>query len=90
MKYRSRIDIISQILDAAKSGAATKTKMMYQAYLSFTQMKEYLMVLTENGLLSYDFDTRTFKTTQKGFGFLDAYNRIGDMIKTPARRPPPQ
>jgi predicted transcriptional regulator len=86
MKYRSKIDIIGEILDAAKSGAATKTKMMYQAYLSFEQMKEYLMVLTENGLLSYDFDTRTFKTTQEGFRFLNAYYMIDDMIKTPARQ----
>jgi predicted transcriptional regulator len=81
MKYRSRIEIISEILDAAKGGGATKTKMMYQAFLSYDQMKEYLTVLTQNGLLCYDFDTRTFKTTEKGFRFLDTYNQMDGMIK---------
>jgi predicted transcriptional regulator len=50
MKYRSRTDIVSQILEAA-NGGATKTKIMYKAYLSYAQLKEYLSVLVENGLL---------------------------------------
>jgi len=44
MKYRSRNHIISEILDAANGGNATKTKLMYKAYLSFGQIKEYLSV----------------------------------------------
>lgn len=56
MKYRSRIDIISVILDAANDGTdgLTKTKIMYQAYLSHEQIKEYLSVLIESELLNYD------------------------------------
>jgi hypothetical protein len=34
-------------------------------------MKELMMVLTKNSLLSYDLDTRTFKTTEKGLRFLE-------------------
>ena len=83
MKYRSRNHIISEILDAANGGNATKTKLMYKAYLSFGQIKEYLSVLTENDLLSYDAHTQTFKTTQKGLMFLKAYNQMHDMIKAP-------
>ena len=83
MKYRSRNHIISEILDAANGGNATKTKLMYKAYLSFGQIKEYLSVLTENDLLSYDAHTQTFKTTQRGLMFLKAYNQIHDMIKAP-------
>jgi predicted transcriptional regulator len=63
MKYRSRIDIISQILEIANGGNATKTKIMYKAFLSYNQLKEFLTVLTANDLLSYDFDIQTFKTT---------------------------
>lgn len=38
MKYRSRDEIISQILDAANGGGgATKTELMYKAYLSMTK-----------------------------------------------------
>ena len=76
------MDIISEILDAANGGGATKTKMMYKAYLSFAQMKEYARVLTENNLLNYDTYTQTFKTTEKGLKFLDTYNQMDDMIKT--------
>ena len=84
MKYRSRNHIISEILDAANGGGnATKTKLMYKAYLSFGQIKEYLSVLTENDLLSYDAHTQTFKTTQRGLMFLKAYNQMHDMIKAP-------
>ena len=82
MTNRSRMDIISEILDAANGGGATKTKMMYKAYLSFAQMKEYARVLTENSLLNYDAYTQTFKTTEKGLKFLDTYNQMDDMIKT--------
>jgi predicted transcriptional regulator len=81
MRYRSRTDIISEILDAANGGSATKTKIMYRAYLSFRQMKEYSRVLTENNLLNYDAYTQTFKTTEKGLRFLDTYNQMDGMIK---------
>jgi predicted transcriptional regulator len=84
MRYRSRIEIISVILEAANGGGTTKTKIMYHAFLSYAQMKEYLRVLTENNLLSYDVDTRTFKTTENGLRFLDAYNQMEGMIKTPS------
>jgi predicted transcriptional regulator len=80
MKYRSRIEIISQILEAANGGCATRTKIMYKALLSYAQMKDHLMLLTEKDLLCYDKDTRTFKTTEKGLRFLKTYNQIDDMI----------
>jgi predicted transcriptional regulator len=80
MKYRDRIDIISQILKIANGGGVTRTKIMYKGLLSYAQIKEYLMLLTEKDLLYYDKDTQTFKTSEKGLRFLDIYNRIGDMI----------
>lgn len=84
MKYRSRTDIISEILDAANGNNASKTKLMYKAFLSFVQMKEYLTILTESDLLRYDSNTHTFKTTEKGLKFLEAYNLLDDMIKEPS------
>lgn len=84
MKYRSRIDILSQILEVENSRNATKTKIMYKALLSYNQLKEHLMLLTEKDLLHYNEDTQTFKTTEKGLRFLQIYNQIDDMIKAPA------
>ena len=49
MKYRSRTEIVSNILDAA-NGGATKTKIMYISFLSYNQLREYLSVLVENNL----------------------------------------
>ena len=80
MGYRSRTEIISQILDTA-NGGITKTKLMYKVFLSHDQLKEYLAVLTQSDLLSYDLDTRTFKTTEKGLRFLYLYNQIDQLMK---------
>jgi predicted transcriptional regulator len=52
-RYRNRIDIIAQLLDAANS-PTTKIRMMYKAMLSYEQLKEYLLMQTENDLIGYD------------------------------------
>jgi predicted transcriptional regulator len=80
MTYRSRTDIISKILQAA-NGGITKTKIMYHAFLSYAQVQNYLKVLIQNDLLSYDLDTRKFKTTEKGLRFIELYNQMDGMIK---------
>jgi len=38
----------------------------------------------ERGLLSYEAETQTFKTTQKGLRFLTTYYRIGETMKIPS------
>jgi predicted transcriptional regulator len=81
MKYRDRIDIVSQVLEIANGGDVTKSKIMYKAFLSHNQLKQYLTVLTANDLLSYDLVSQKFKTTEKGLRYLDAYNQIGDIVK---------
>ncbi len=81
MKYRSRIDIISQILDAANGCGATRGRMVYKAFLNYDQLQEYTMLLIENELLHYDSTMRTLKTTEKGLRFLHVYNEISSMVK---------
>jgi predicted transcriptional regulator len=92
MKYRDRMEIINKILQVANGGGATRTKIMYRAYLSHSQMKDYLMDLTQKDLLSYDLDTQTFKTTEKGLRFIEVYNQMDGMIKVPplSVQPPSQ
>ncbi|MDQ3851392.1 MAG: winged helix-turn-helix domain-containing protein [Thermoproteota archaeon] len=81
MTNRSKIEIMSRILkDANSGGGATHTKITYSVFLSYSQVKAYLKVLTQNDLLSYDFNTRTFKTTEKGLRFLEAYNQMEGMM----------
>ncbi len=82
MKYRSRTEIVSMILEA-ENGGATKTRIMYKAFLSYAQLKEYLSVLIENNLIEYLEGIQTYKTTEKGFNLLKMHNEIGELLKTP-------
>jgi predicted transcriptional regulator len=84
MKNRDRMEIISRILEAANGGiggGATKTKIMYNAFLSYGQLKEYLTILADKDLLRYDFLTQTFKTTEKGLRFIQIYNKMDDEMR---------
>jgi predicted transcriptional regulator len=86
---RNRTEIVSRILQIANSSnydidngdGVTKTKIMYQASLTSFQLKEYLMMLIENDLLSYDLATRKFKTTEKGHRFLEIYNNMSVVME---------
>jgi predicted transcriptional regulator len=81
MVYRSRDEIVSQILGSASSSTGiTKTRIMYKVYLSHNQLKEYLTHLIDNDLLYYDSIIRKFKTTEKGLKFLQAYNQIDGIL----------
>ena len=84
MKYRSRTEIVAMILEAA-NGGATKTRIMYKAFLSYAQLREYLSVLIENNLLEYLEGSQTYKTTEKGLNFLKMHNEIGELLQTPMR-----
>lgn len=80
VKYRSRTEIIAQILETAKGGAS-KTKIMYDAYVSYTQLKQYLETLEANELVLLDKTDNHYKTTLKGFVYLTAYGQIRDMTE---------
>ena len=84
MKYRSRTEIVSMILEAA-NGGATKTRIMYKAFLSYAQLKEYLSVLIENNLLEYLEGVQTYKTSEKGFNLLKMHSEIAELLQTPVR-----
>jgi predicted transcriptional regulator len=79
MKYRSRSEIIGLILQTANKGA-TKTRIMYGAYLSFSQVKEYVGFLQSRGLLIYEEGTSLYRLTEKGLHFMGAIEEINDVI----------
>jgi len=82
MGNRSRTEIVAMILDTANGGGETKTKIMYFAFLSYNQVKEYLSVLVENNLIEYLNGTRTYKTTEKGLFFLKMHNEMGELLQS--------
>ena len=81
MKYRSKTEIAAKMLEAA-NGGATKTKIMYKAFLSYAQLREYLSVLIENNLLEYLEGNQNYKTTEKGLNLLRMHNEMGELLQT--------
>jgi predicted transcriptional regulator len=79
VKYRSRTDIVANMLQIAQGGAI-KTKIMYRVFLSFPQLKEYLELLTDSGLLEYSVEDRQYLTTEKGRHFLKLYKEVGQTL----------
>lgn len=75
-KYRNRTEIVARILQSANGRKVSKTRIMYNVFLSYTQLKEYLTMLMENGLIEHQKDTNSFTTTEKGIGFLHFYERM--------------
>jgi predicted transcriptional regulator len=85
---RSRTEIVVQILESASAsdnsydedGGIIQTKIMYDMPIASAQLKEYVKVLIERDLLSFDSVQCRFKTTQKGRRFLEIYNKVGSII----------
>ncbi|HZI70736.1 MAG TPA: winged helix-turn-helix domain-containing protein [Nitrososphaeraceae archaeon] len=80
MKNRSKTDIVGLILEVANGGGATKTKIMYKAFLSYAQLKEYLTILMESNLLEYEEGRQIYRTTEKGMRFLQMYVQVHEMM----------
>ena len=81
MGNRSRTEIVDNILLDAANGGATKTKIMYMAFLSYNQVKEYLSVLIENNLIVYLDGTQMFKTTEKGLNLLRMHTEMAELLQ---------
>lgn len=78
---RNRFDIIEDIL-VLTNGEKSKTRILNGANLSYAQFEEYLdLLLSINFLDSFDFNGRShYKTTEKGFSFLDLYQGIKNLL----------
>ena len=80
MKYRSRLDIAANILQIASEGAR-KTEILYKAFLSYPQLREYMDALMASELVRYTGDKeKIYYTTEKGMRLLNMYKEIDGMI----------
>jgi predicted transcriptional regulator len=83
MKYRDRTEIITLILaSASRMNGVLKTRIMYEAFLSFSQIEEYIALLLRNSLLEHDDLKKTYKTTEKGLRLLELCNSINEIVET--------
>ena len=85
-KHRSRLKILSSILSVVSANdGAKKTQIMYQAYLSYKLLVQYLSDLTEAGLVNFGREN-CYRLTSKGKAFLNKYDdydqsRVGVSIQ---------
>lgn len=83
-RKRSDIDIMANILSAANKGAK-KTRIMYRCNLSHRQLQVYLQLLLDMGFLASHLKKEgaklnCFRTTSKGFKFLEAYHTLKGLM----------
>jgi predicted transcriptional regulator len=77
-KRRDREEIMYKILSAARQ-PATRTRLIYASFLSSTELRQYITILLEHGMLEVDPITKTrFKVTEEGRKFIGLYE---DMIR---------
>jgi predicted transcriptional regulator len=79
MKYRSRTEITTMILNAARSGS-TKTKIMYGAYLSYGQLLDYLEFLMANDLITCEEGSQIYRVTEKGIKLLNISYEMNELM----------
>jgi predicted transcriptional regulator len=80
MKYRSRVDMTSNILHVAIDGLFPKIRQMYGSYLSFTHVNGYLKFLLSNTLILTDPLTGVYTLTEKGLCFLNLYDEMTKLV----------
>jgi predicted transcriptional regulator len=83
-KRRSRMRIIADILGQAQR-PAKKTHIMNKCHLSFKQLKHYLNLLKQRGLIQSKTDTGAimYQTTNNGNEFLRRYSSIARLLRIP-------
>ena len=68
--YRTKLDIVADILHVAHQGAK-KTEIMYQANLSYKLLVKYLTEIKRACLLDFEGRRRCYVLTSKGKEFLE-------------------
>jgi predicted transcriptional regulator len=73
------MDIVAAILERAQRGAL-KTQLMYGAFISHPQLKDYLILLMERDLLDYNNEDNVYTITDSGNRFLKMYKEVDSMV----------
>jgi len=81
-KNRSRQEIIKDILGSLEISNLSRTKVMYRASLSYTQLKYYEDYLQQNALI-VTADRDLWKLTEKGKRYLQACKHADEILNAP-------
>ena len=80
-KRRDKLVIMAEIISIAKNGTS-KTHIMFKANLSFSQLNQYLQILSQTSLLDKSgYNGREiYKATQKGIEFMERQCQIINLL----------
>jgi predicted transcriptional regulator len=84
-KYRNTVDIMAVILRIVIRGEGTKRGIAHGANLSFSKVKQYLLLLDTDLLTIEQEKESIYKITQKAIHFLHLYEHLNEMIKYPMK-----
>lgn len=84
MKYRSRSEIVTKVLEISMTGI-TRAKMMGQAHISYEQIGDYINLLQEQELI-YESGKHFYRVTEKGIKFLNRSYELNDLMILPKPR----
>jgi predicted transcriptional regulator len=76
---RNRLEIMVEILDLCRS-PRNKTRIMYQANLSWKLVQEYLSELKSRSLLEIHNSPFRYATTEKGLRFVERWKNLDSML----------
>jgi len=81
-KYRSQMEIIALILEAAGSDGAALYSLMKRTSINYAQLKKYLPSLIEIGFIEAEVGDGkiSFRASERGLAFLKQYNILRDML----------
>jgi predicted transcriptional regulator len=82
-KKRNRFAIVAEILSKSRT-PAKKTHIMYKCNLSFNQLKYYLCLMREKGLIKRKKKSEAvvYQTTENGAKFLNVYSKMVQLFQT--------
>jgi predicted transcriptional regulator len=75
---RGKLDIIAEILLYCEQ-QKTKTSIMYNTNLNYSQLKSHMDTLTTQGLLAKK--QNKYATTEKGHRFLELFAQLNDLLE---------
>ncbi|MEM3700166.1 MAG: winged helix-turn-helix domain-containing protein [Candidatus Bathyarchaeia archaeon] len=89
-RYRSRMEIIALILEAAGCDGAALYSIMKRADINYVQLKKYLPSLAKIGFVEAEIKggKLLFRLSEKGIAFLRQYNILRDMLLNAYRNEP--
>ena len=80
-QLRSKSEKISDILRSIRNCPGTRiTQIMYETCIPHNQLKEYLTIMIQSGLIVYVKEKKTFRITDYGMNVLKIYGEMDKLL----------